>query len=231
MNAPTIAVLFQQTVSLGVAKDELVTALQAYVDEFLSPAWGVHAQLTIREGTIPDGSWPLLFANDSDQAQALGYHELVGQRPTGFVFVATSATAGISVAETASHELAELLLDPGANLAARSPRGRWVAREICDPVQGETITVNGLQMADFVLPSWYGAGGAPFDAQSVCHQAWEVLPGGYVPVWDEGSGEWTPVFASREGQAMYAKRGGGEPLKRIARRSRSPREDRGRLLL
>lgn len=221
MTSPTIKCVFKQTAPLGVPSLDLIAALQKYVDDLLAPAWGVHATLEPATGVIPAGCWGLFFSDDSDQAQALGYHELDGLFPAGFVFVRTSAAAGVCLTETASHELAELLLDPGANLAALSPRGHWVAREVCDPVQGVTIPVNGLPMADFVLPSWYGVGSGPFDQAGACLQAWEVLPGGYVPVSDGQS--WTQVFGSLESKLAFQKRGGGDPLKRTSRRSRPPR--------
>jgi len=225
MSTPTITVVFQHTVSLGVDSSALVDALQKYIDEQLAPQWAVHANLVMSGPSIPKGAWALCFADDSDQAGALGYHELEGLVPCGFVFVRSAASAGVSVSETASHELAELLLDPAANLAALSPRGHLVAREICDPVQGPTITVNGLPMADFVLPSWYGAGSAPYDLTGACQQPWEVLPGGYVPVWDGLT--WTQLFGSHDAKLAFQKRGGGDPLRRTERRSRPPHDHDG----
>lgn len=220
MGAPRIACLFHTTLRLGCEEAQLVAALQSYVNDWLCPAWGASALVYDPRG--PDGGpgdWPLVFADDSDQARALGYHELDGSRPCGFVFVRTSTDAGEPVSVTASHELAELLLDPGCNVAARSPRGRWVGREVCDPVQGTYLTVGGLQLANFVLPSWYGAGQAPYDAAGEVAAPWEVLAGGYVPVWDDEAQSWTSLFGSRAAEEAFARRGAGGRLRRLGRRA------------
>jgi hypothetical protein len=218
MKGPTIVLVFEETNTPGIDATNMKAALQEYIDKYLAPAWGVTAQLRLGTKVLP-GEWSLIFADDSDQAQALGYHDLDGAAPRGFVFVHTSQQAGEAVSVTASHELAELLLDPGCNLGAYSPRSRWIAREICDPVQGSSLSINGLPMANFVLPSWYGAGPAPYDAAGACDQPWQILPGGYVPVWS--SSGWTPIFGSHAAVHSAHKRGAGDSLRRLQRRNKN----------
>lgn len=129
MKGPTLVIVFKQTVPLGVSRDDLVLALQKYIDEHLNPAWGCSARLVVAD-RVGEDDWSLIFADTSDQAQALGYHDLSRAAPRGFVFVKTSQAAGEPVSVTASHELAELLLDPACNLAAYTPRDRWVAARL-----------------------------------------------------------------------------------------------------
>ncbi len=212
---PVIPIHFQNKADLGCNPATLIAALQAYVDKWLAPQWGVSAKLYVSL-SVKDDEWPLIIADNTDQVQALGYHDLEQKRPCGFVFVETSQRAGVPASDTASHELAELLLDPGCNLGVYSPRSRWIAREVCDPVQGCPITVNGLPMANFVLPSWYGAGSAPYDAAGACTQPWEILEGGYIPVWD-GNG-WSAVFGSEKAKSLMERKGIDGALRRYARR-------------
>jgi hypothetical protein len=60
---------------------------------------------------IPPGAWLLVIADDSDQAGALGYHEVdTRDTPTGFVFAKTDEHYGLSWQVTASHEMKGILL-------------------------------------------------------------------------------------------------------------------------
>jgi hypothetical protein len=228
MNGPRIAVVFNQTADLGIHQETVIPSLQAYVDLWLTPEWGVTAEL-YQAANVTDGEWALIFADNSDQAQALGYHDLEGTAPRGYCFVQSSDQANEPVSVTASHELAEMLLDPACNLGAYTPRGRWIAREICDPVQGTTVSVNGIPMANFVLPSWYGAGATPFDAAQACTQPWEIVQGGYVPVWDGQN--WSPLFGSDDAAFNYRRAGKAGRLRRGGRRNRRPTEKTARSIL
>ncbi|HXP45295.1 MAG TPA: hypothetical protein VN833_33940 [Candidatus Acidoferrales bacterium] len=92
-----------------------VAALQERVTNGFRPVGGTDAQLTIvRKGTKPSyGSWWIVLLNDSDQANALGYHDLATEGlPVGKVFAVSDLNAGTSSTVTASHELLELLGDP-----------------------------------------------------------------------------------------------------------------------
>ncbi len=94
-------------------------ALQRQVSEHFAPAWGVDATLSlVAAGAKPlPGSWWLVILDDSDQAGALGYHDLTDEAmPLGKVFVKTAQDAGVKWTITASHELLELLADPAINL-------------------------------------------------------------------------------------------------------------------
>jgi len=66
-----------------------VAALQRQVTEHFAPAWGIDAALSyIAPGVKPiAGSWWLVILDDSDQAGALGYHDLTDEAmPLGIVF-------------------------------------------------------------------------------------------------------------------------------------------------
>jgi hypothetical protein len=103
------------------------------------PLWGADAALTtVAAGTQPPaGSWWLVLLDDSDQANALGYHDLTNEGlPIGKVFVASDLKAGTSWTVTASHELLEMLGDPNINLSVfvqtTTTAGTLYAYEVCD---------------------------------------------------------------------------------------------------
>ncbi len=96
-------------------------ALQTQVRRDFAPAWGVDADLSfVPQGSKPvPGSWWLVILDNSDQAGALGYHDLTEEGlPLGKVFAGTDKHYGNEWTVTASHELLEMLGDPDVNLTA-----------------------------------------------------------------------------------------------------------------
>jgi hypothetical protein len=56
-----------------------------------------------------------------------------------------------------SHEIVETLVDPDLT-------NRWALglREVGDPVENVTYSLDGVQVSDFVFPSYFGGSG-PYD--------------------------------------------------------------------
>jgi len=66
----------------------------------------------------------MAFLDSADVQNALGYHDLTPDGlPLSKVFVQTTVQAGQKVSVTASHELAEMLVDPAINLCSTGPEG------------------------------------------------------------------------------------------------------------
>lgn len=182
-----------------------VAALQRQVSEHFAPAWGVDAALSfVAGGAKPlPGSWWLVILDDSDQAGALGYHDLTDEAmPLGKVFVKTAQDAGVKWTVTASHELLELLADPAINLtvcATENDNLVLYAYEICDPCQADEFgyAIDGVAVSDFLFPSWFEtfhrAGAVPLDYCGRVSTPFALLPGGYANVLDTGhpAGAWT----------------------------------------
>ncbi len=221
-SAPTIYCVNQATAALGVTKSvpqggklaeqpasftELVTALGRFAAIF-AKSWGTPCQL-LEAQDVPPGHWGLVFLDDSDQADAEGYHD---DTPDGFplskVFVKSTVAAGDKVSVTAAHELAEMLVDPATNLIASSDDGSLLyAYEVCDAVEETEFPVNGIAMSNFVLPSWFEGFRAgrqdQFDYLNLCKKPFELLPGGYISVFRRG--RWSEIFGSEPKAARFAK--------------------------
>ena len=182
-----------------------VAALQRQVSQHFAPAWGVDATLSFVAGGAkpPPGTWWLVILDDSDQAGALGYHDLTDEAmPLGKVFVKTARDAGVKWTVTASHELLELLADPAINLTVCTTENNNLvlyAYEICDPCQADEFgyTIDGVAVSDFLFPSWFEtfhrSGAVPFDYCGRISAPFALLPGGYANVLDTGhpQGSWT----------------------------------------
>jgi len=134
-----ISVINASTVVADNDVQPVVDALQKQVTNDFFPAWGVNAQLTFvpTGGTPPPGTWWLSILDDSDQAGALGYHDLTPDGlPIGKVFAGTDLKYGMTWSVTASHELLEMLGDPNINLTVfvqnDQSTGILYAYEVCD---------------------------------------------------------------------------------------------------
>src|ERR1700761_2910444 len=117
--------------------EKMTTALQLQVNNDFGPLWHTGATLQFVASTAkpPGGAWVVAVLNNSDQAGALGYHDLTPDGlPLGKVFAGTDRQNGEHVSVTLSHELLEMLGDPWINLAAQSDDGKFYAWEACDPV-------------------------------------------------------------------------------------------------
>jgi hypothetical protein len=187
--APMIACINRATVPLGVDFSPLIEALQAFVTHDFAPVWGTPAQLVISDTEMP-GAWSLVFTDDADAANALGYHELTADGyPVSRVFVKTTLAGGEAVSVTAAHEIAEMLLDPAINMWAEDANGLLYAVEASDAVETETYLIGGIAVSDFVYPSYFESFHAPgsrkFDHLGLISRPFEVLPGGYSIVRDE----------------------------------------------
>jgi len=196
-----------------VAKDEdvatVVKALQKQVDTDFGPAWGVSARLTfVPKGQEPNPQyWWLVVLDNSDQAGALGYHDLTpAGLPIGKVFAASDLQYKTSWSVTTSHELLEMLADPNINLSVfdEGPIGaRLYAYEVCDACEddGFGYEIDGILVSDFVLPAWFESFRKPnstdFDFRKHISAPLQLLNNGYISVNDLASGlGWLPMSAS-----------------------------------
>src|SRR5271157_199730 len=184
-----IAVINESTVLADADVVPVVAALQKQVTNDFGPVWGVGAELVIvPKGTQPpSASWWLVMLDDSDQANALGYHDLTTEGlPIGKVFAASDLKAGTSWTVTASHELLEMLGDPEINLTVfvqpDASSGTLYAYEVCDACEDDQFgyDIDSTTVSDFVFPSWFqpslGAG-TQFDYQQRITAPLQLLPG------------------------------------------------------
>jgi hypothetical protein len=90
------------------------------------------------------------------------------------------------VSLAASHELAEMLVDPGNNLWAEAGKGLLYAYEVCDAVESTFFRVNGLAMTDFLYPAYFNKIHKPKSAQldhlKKVKRPFQILKDGYAPV-------------------------------------------------
>jgi hypothetical protein len=213
IQTPTIhiAVINESTVLTDAEVTPVVAALQKQVTNDFRPVWGVDAELTIvASGTPPPaGNWWLVLLDDTDQANALGYHDLTTEGlPIGKIFAVSDLKAGTSWTVTASHELLEMLGDPNINLTVfvqnSNTAGMLYAYEVCDACEDDSYgyQIDNILLSDFVYPAWFESfraeGSTQFDRLSKIDSPLKLLTGGYIGIFNVNSGSgWTQVTAEK----------------------------------
>ena len=87
------------------------------------------------------------------------------KKPIAKVFVDTDRQSGRAWTISASHELLEMLVDPGMNLTVLRPTdemattGQLYAYEVCDPCDADEYVIQihekRIQVSNFVYPAWF----------------------------------------------------------------------------
>lgn len=214
-----VAIVNESSVCSDDEVAHIVEALQHQVDHDFRPTWGIAAELTaVPKGQAPSAAaWVLGVFDDSDQAGALGYHDLTPQlHPVGKVFAATDKKYGAAVSVTCSHELLEMLGDPYINTSALDPRkGRLYAYEDADAVEADDLgyEIGDVLVSDFVLPQFFDpqhAGkGQPLSFKGHVKEPFSLASGGYLSYldlkdlgkgWQQVTAEGTPDSGREPGQ-------------------------------
>jgi hypothetical protein len=205
-----VSVINESTVLKDDAIKPVVDALQVQVTRDFAPLWGIDADLTF----VPSGgdpvanSWWLTILDNSDQAGALGYHDLTNLGfPLGKVFAKTDLDLGTSWSNTISHELLEMLGDPEINRSSLTyqPGGGWrlYAYEVCDAPEADEFgyKINDILVSDFVTPQWFVQQsrifpGVKYDFRGYISAPFQILAGGYIGIFDfQSSSGWTQINA------------------------------------
>ena len=192
-------VLTDQQVSAAMA------ALQTQANRDVAPVWNTSAASLTFVGKAQQPSvahWWLVVLDYSDQAGALGYHDLTSAGlPISKVFAASDMQYHHSWTVTASHELVEMLVDPWLNLCAIGPDNRIWAYEACDAVEADGLgyAIDGVAVSDFCLPAWWEPprGGLKVDFGGHIGRPLQLAAGGYSQYLDLRRG-WVQVTAQRE---------------------------------
>jgi hypothetical protein len=207
---PTIACINRATVDIGVDFAQLITTLQKYVNKHLAPVWATPAKLVETNKPL-DKAWTMIFLDTAEDARKLhldpqrifgkeakditAFHHFKGL-PVALVFVGTvlgeksRLRRRDKVSLAASHELAEMLADPGNNLWCDVHKGKLYAYEICDAVENAHFPVDDLAMSDFVYPAFFQGFRKPksaqFDHMKRVMRPFQILKSGYMPTRNAG---------------------------------------------
>jgi hypothetical protein len=189
----------------------MISAFQTQWSRDLAPVWDLaEAQFTWTDkaNQPPAMSWWVVFLDDSDQANALAYHDVTDTGlPIAKVFVKTLLADKASISVGATHEICEMAVDPTINLAAQDPNGAFWAYEVCDPVEEAQYgyDIGGVLVTDFVTPAWFGFKNATgdLDFQKHAKQPFAVLTGGYAQKFGPNGWEQVSGAAAKASQKRH----------------------------
>lgn len=182
--------------------EAIVPALNTQIGHLGHAGYPIVAEVHHYRQVPPASAWQLVLLDDSDVADALGYHEnTLSGRPLGKAFVGDATRAGLNWTVTVSHELVEMLVDQtaslvydlGTNAAGESVGVAW---EACDPVEADRdgYTIDGVQVSDFITPNWFLRGSpGPYDWARRLSKPLTLRPGGYASICHDGS--WSQIRA------------------------------------
>jgi len=193
--SPSLLITNQSDVSDREVR-KVVAAIQKQVDRDFFPLWGWRAELAFRPRRSPKNPMHILLRNSNRKSDP-GYHFVDGI-PEAEVFTRDAHGRVLSDWQaTLSHEVLEMIADPGVNLYARghvSRSGRrrkaFVAYEVCDPVQDRLYVIDSVQVSDFVTPEWFEPerqrDSTPFSFLRAVSQPFELTEGGYIDAYLDG---------------------------------------------
>jgi hypothetical protein len=204
---PTIALIdkTRQARHWGIEREALCETLQIFIDRHLAPVWGTSCHVVLADDFDPE-SWVMAFFDEPDAMGALGYHDLTpGGLPLAKIAVGAVLRRGKLVSMIASHELAEMLVDPDADTTVPAfDDETQIALEICDPVGEDGFSIGGAKVTNFVYPAWFGPAvgqrhvdpTGKLDHLGHTSRPLQILPRGYVLARRKGT--WTKLRAVPE---------------------------------
>lgn len=209
-----IMVSNQSTVADDATIIKAIQAIQVQVHRDFAPVWGIDADIIFQPKgqKLLSGRWQVVVLDTSDQQGALGYHDYTADgQPIGKIFAKSDIESGSSLSVTMSHEILEMLGDPGINLTTMieiDGKQLLYAYENCDAVEADEIgyKINGTLVSNFVYPSWFEPYAAKrFDHGGVLKNSFDLAPGGYIGVMDLNklSAGWTQITARKGGKRDY----------------------------
>lgn len=175
----------------------VAAALQRQATRDFGPFWQISATVDAfpRLEDVPIGYWPMMIRDDIGFEGAAGIHLDKDGQPFALI------TMGDSWSLTASHEMLEMLADPGGNrlIAGSSPKPRQgrveFLVEVCDPSEAAEFgyTVNDILVSDFYTQRFFEpkpAEGARYSFTGALKKPREILRGGYISWHDPVSDHW-----------------------------------------
>jgi hypothetical protein len=165
----------------------------------VAKAWGAYVFDLVDD--VRRSGWHVVLLDDADQAGALGYHDVTPDgAPYARVFVrdivdngGDLTLFGGSVSSVVSHEVCEMIGDPGANRWANDAAGTLWALELCDAVESDWYAIDGTAVSNFVWPAYFNPfAEGPYDQMGLIAEPFGIAPGGYAI--KSELGKVTPIF-------------------------------------
>lgn len=217
-----------------IQMQKVIRAINIQIERDFEPYWGFGATLRLEGHTARKGKRrfefdPLdmrgdgvLYVLDKFNKDLAGAHETDFRGvPAGVVYLDLSKGLQEDWTVSLSHEALEMIGDPQVNLVVQGPhpgaRDRDVFHwfEMCDAVQAQSYAIDGIGVADFVLPLYFTPSSEPGSRnnfmgavtrgkKSFDLPSFGVAHGGYIGYFDPKKAD--NLTYEHEGDALARKR-------------------------
>jgi hypothetical protein len=145
----------------------------------------------------------LSLEDELDIPDALGYHDVDEQgNPYSKIGVKPSLENGsdwltgqYSVVSVVGHEALETVCNPIINIWRDIDQDRETVQEVCDAVEDTGYQYKGMDLTNFLYPSWFNPfGKAPFDYLGQLTAPFTMTAGGYMII--RSGGQYNQVFGT-----------------------------------
>ncbi len=187
---PTISIVNQSKIVINsILKRVVIPAMQKQITRDFEPVWGWGANLKFNTRKF---DMKVIIKDTAGKGGYLGYHIKSG-KPVTYIFAKDDIADSGEYSSTLSHELLEMIADPGVNLYAigkfrdggRKKSGLY-GLEVCDPVEANYYKIDGVTVSDFVRPEWFEPehkkGRMKMDHMGVVDAPFMLAEGGYADV-------------------------------------------------
>lgn len=210
---------------------DVARAINRQIKEDFEPYWSfggtlrlegpIGKRLRVSDQSDMRGDAVMYLVEGTNARAAAGWHEAnYRDIPYGIVFLGLCEKLQEDWSITLSHETLELIGDPLGNLLVHGnhpfDRRKRVLHlfEMCDAVQAESYTIDGVAVSNFVLPSYFSLGEQPGrrnDFLGTVHggktlQSFAMNPGAYLNILDLTTGKWSQPEFEGDVQARQRKK-------------------------
>ncbi|KAA6463287.1 hypothetical protein DYQ86_08205 [Acidobacteria bacterium AB60] len=215
-----------------------IRAIQKQVTNHFKAEWNLGAEimpialpLGARKAPVQKNADAVIYLCNSSNDPAVGVKDAYGYHaannkgiPYGFVYLDVCAQSDESWTCTLSHEVLELLGDPDAVLTVTGPSPKnpqktvYYDLEVCDPTQGDTYTIDDVEVSNFVGRRYFGMSGGSGRTNHLNRRLpqFGVRPGGYLQY--ELSGKAHVIYGPEVTDAQKAAKKKMKHVRRNARR-------------
>jgi hypothetical protein len=174
--------------------DNIAVALETQLYQHYAPFWqsaGMNVRVLEADDPVmkQQDCSPLIVYDKADEPGALGYHSLQARAQVyGKAFwdvirksggTLTSGANSLSV--TLSHEALEMAGNPYVNFWADVVDDTTQeAIELCDRVEADAYTIEGIDVSNFLGPRAFRKGPGPYDWMGLLDNPFDLRPGGYA---------------------------------------------------
>lgn len=197
--------------------EKVVAALNRQIAEHFQPAWDISGTVEIEDPADPVAE-PDGVVELHKQPKYESFHWDPTGTPTAIVDTEISTWQAehlrfMQWSVALSHEILEMLTDPDLKRTVVGPhpdadRQVEYCVEICDPVQADVYSIDGVDVINFVLPAYYDASTPAGPATN--HLGEDLAPLGWTKLGEVGF--WDKTVTKNGGYVIYPPYDPGHPV-------------------